>query len=402
MSRLLRAGAVGGPASNVERSVKAERPLRAERFASTARAPGAEPSAGAGPRGFNFQDLPSGLASLVFHFAVLIVLGLLYTEHAKPHLTEVIVDWQQGTDELAGGGGGTDGIEAVAEAAAPDEDWTKTADEMAEAVPNAEALLADAPVTSEFGEVTADIAPADGSSDVLATLAGMGEVGLRGIGTGGGSGGGEGKGNGPGMGDGVGPGSKTGIFGVSDEGSRIIYVFDRSESMNSRFTLNSSDGTSKSITTLEAAKSELTKSVNELSDGAEFQMIFYNDEPLPFPDHYQVNGLSKADAKTKEFAQQFIYQLPAQRNTNHIAALEMALKLKPDVIFLLTDGEEKDDPTSGEVRRLQGLARRSSTRINVINFCNEERPNSTLVSLAKRTKGQFKAILIRSLIDPKW
>lgn len=400
MSRLLRAGAVSGPATNLERSAKAERPQRAERSASAPSAPGAEPPAGARSRGFSFQDLPSGLASLVFHFSVLIILGLLVTEHTKPHLTEVIVDWHQGDDELAGGGGGTDGASTV-ESAMPDEDWTKTAADMAEAVPTGEALIADAPLTSDFGAVTADIAPSTGSSDALSAIAGMGESGLQGIGTGGGSGGGTGKGEGPGMGDGMGPGSETGVFGLRDEGTRIVYVFDRSESMNSVFTLTSK-GQSKSITTLEAAKSELTKSVNELHDGSQFGMIFYNDEPMAFTDHYQVNGLSKVDARIKGIAQEFIYQLVAQRNTNHVDALEMALRMKPDVVFLITDGEEKDDPSSSEVRRLTGLAKRAGARINVINFCNEERPNSTLVSLANRTKGQFKAILIRSLIDPKW
>ena len=240
-----------------------------------------------------------------------------------------------------------------------------------------------------------------GSSDALADLAAVGEVGLRGIGTGGGSGGGEGKGQGDGIGDGTGPGSATGVFGLRDEGRRIVYVFDRSESMNSKFTLNS-EGRSRSVTSLDAAKKELIKSINELADGGEFQMIFYNDEPLPFPDHYSTDGLSRADARTKEFAQQFVYNLIAERNTNHVDALLMAMKLKPDVIFLLTDGEEKDDPSSGEVRRLQGICRRNGTRINVIHFCYEERPNSSLVALAKRTGGQFKAIPIRSLIDPNW
>ena len=31
--------------------------------------------------------------------------------------------------------------------------------------------------------------------------------------------------------------------------------------------------------------------------------------------------------------------------TQHVKPLEIALRMKPDVIFLLTDGEEKDDPS---------------------------------------------------------
>jgi Mg-chelatase subunit ChlD len=92
----------------------------------------------------------------------------------------------------------------------------------------------------------------------------------------------------------------------------------------------------------------------------------------------------------------------AERNTNHLDALAMALELKPEVIFLMTDGEAKDDPTSGDIRKIQRIARKSGTRINVIHFVFEDRSNSTLESLAKRTGGQFKMINIRSVVDDKW
>ena len=80
----------------------------------------------------------------------------------------------------------------------------------------------------------------------------------------------------------------------------------------------------------------------------------------------------------------------------------MALKLKPDVIFLLTDGEAKDDPTSAQVRNFEKAVPPLGTRINVIHFCYEPRTNSTLIGLADKTGGKFKTILIRSLVDPDW
>jgi hypothetical protein len=395
MSRVLRAGTAAGPAPKIE--------PRAVRNAGRARSPDAAPEAP--PRGWAFQDLPSGLASLVFHFAVLIVLGLVVTESSRPHLTEVIVDWAEGTDELAGGGGGTDGTEDVLDPAPLDAALADAAaDDLASAVPELDnPLFTETQVVSEWGEVSDEIASPIGPSDVLADVASIGELGLRGIGTGGGSGGGRGKGHGPGVGDGTGPGSATGMFGLRDEGRRIVYVFDRSESMNSVFTYQYADGKSKSITSLQAAKDELLKSVNELSNGGEFAMVFYNDFAMAFQDHYAPDGISHADDRTKEAAQQFIYQLVAEQNTNHLAGLEMALALEPDVIFLLTDGEAKDDPTSSALRRIMQMRKRAKTRINVIHFCYEERPNSPLVSLATRTEGQFKSIPIKSLLDPtKW
>ncbi len=388
MSRVLRAGTPVGPVA---------RP--------TAK-PAAEPAAtGAdhrAARGFTFQDLPSGLASLVIHFTVLIVLGLVVTESTRPRLTEVVVNWDEGTDELAGGGGGTDGTEDVAEPPKLEEALSDDTADLAQAVPDVETLLTDPAVTSEWGEVTADIMPEVTSADageMFADFASMGDGAIRGLGTGGGRGGGRGQGDGLGIGDGTGPGSATGVFGLRDEGQRIVYVFDRSESMNSVLTLTSDDGDTE-LTFLEAAKEELTKSVEELADGSEFHMIFYNSTAVPFVG----NGdkLVKVDIETKEFARRFIYQLVAETNTNHVLGLSMALELKPDVIFLMTDGEFKDDPTRTDLNRLQRMARRAGTRINVIHFVFEPRTNSSLESLAKRTQGQFKTINIRSLIDPEW
>jgi hypothetical protein len=395
MSRVLRAGTAPGPAPNIE--------PRTARKSGAARA--AAPAAEGAARGWALQDLPSGLASLVFHFAVLIVLGLVVTETSQPHLTEVMVDWAEGTDELACGRGGTDGTEDVLDPAPIDSALADAAAaDLASAVPELEnPLFTETQVLSEWGTPTDEIAAPVGASDALADVASIGALGLRGIGTGGGSGGGLGKGHGPGEGDGTGPGSATGMFGLRDEGRRIVYVFDRSESMNSVFTYQYSDGKSKSITSLQAAKDELLKSVNELSDGGEFAMVFYNDFAMAFPDHYAADGISHADERTKELAQQFSYQLVAEQNTNHLAGLEMALELEPDVIFLLTDGEEKDDPTSAALRRIMKLRKRANTRINVIHFCYEERPHSSLAALAKRTDGQFKSIPIKSLLDPtKW
>jgi hypothetical protein len=378
MSRLLSAGTGNGPASDAEKSAWG---------------------------GFSFHDLPSGLASLVIHFTVLIVLGLVVTGSPRPHLVDLNVAWDQGTDELAGGGGGTDGTEDIEDPGDAATTLDEATESLAAAVPASEPLLSDA-VTSEWGETTAELTTTSLMSaetgDVFADLATIGESGLKGIGTGGGSGGGTGRSDGPGVGDGIGPGSKTGVFGLRDEGKRIVYAFDRSESMNSVFTLDIGDGRNVSVTFLEAAKEELSKSIAELSNGSQFQMIFYHSFALPYPGKYNKDGLCEADAETKEAAQQFIYELVAERNTNHLDALAMALELKPDVIFLMTDGEAKDDPTTGDIRKIQRIARRSGTRINVIHFVFEDRSNSTLESLAKRTGGQFKMINIRSLIDTKW
>jgi hypothetical protein len=74
----------------------------------------------------------------------------------------------------------------------------------------------------------------------------------------------------------------------------------------------------------------------------------------------------------------------------------MALRMKPDVIFLLTDGEAKDDPTNHELLKLQKL-NDGATRINVIQFCYTLRTGSSLVRLANENGGKHKFINISHL-----
>src|SRR5262245_20475949 len=101
MSRVLRAGTAPGPGPIVRPAVRpAAEAAPKGALRSTA------PTPAAPPRRFSFHDVPSGLASLVFHFSVLIVLGLVVTERSRPHLEEVVLNWDEGTNELAGGGGG--------------------------------------------------------------------------------------------------------------------------------------------------------------------------------------------------------------------------------------------------------------------------------------------------------
>ena len=65
----------------------------------------------------------------------------------------------------------------------------------------------------------------------------------------------------------------------------------------------------------------------------------------------------------------------------------MAIRLRPDVIFLLTDGEEKDDPSPAELARLRKL-NNGRTKINVIQICLEVREAGAMGTLAKENGGR--------------
>jgi hypothetical protein len=147
---------------------------------------------------------------------------------------------------------------------------------------------------------------------------------------------------------------RTSVFGVSGEGYKFVYVFDRSGSMG---------GSGR--TALDAAKAELLKSLDDLSDIHQFEIVFYNENPTVM----QLAGPGRmvfATPPNKAAARHFIAGIPADGATNHEQALLLALRLQPDVIFFLTDA---DDPVLNRrqlarIRELNGGA----TSINSIEF----------------------------------
>ncbi len=164
--------------------------------------------------------------------------------------------------------------------------------------------------------------------------------------------------------------------GLTGTGSRFVYVVDRSGSMNSGGLIH-------------AARAELEASLNSLTEAQQFQVIFYNDDALTFS---PMAGPTKMYPGTKEnikLAIDFVKQTPALGGTAHMAGLEPALKLAPDVIFFLTDAD--DGLTPGEFNRLSRL-NRSNASINVIVFGLTEQANNvtqTFTRLTRETRGQF-------------
>ncbi|TWU23330.1 hypothetical protein Pla52o_28660 [Novipirellula galeiformis] len=179
----------------------------------------------------------------------------------------------------------------------------------------------------------------------------------------------------------------TMVFGISGSGSRFVYVFDRSDSMNGNGGMP-----------LRAAKRELIQSLNSLTDRQRFQIIFYNDQPQPF----QIVGvplqLMQGEKATLARAQRYVDSITAYGSTEHDSALKLALRMDPDVIFFLTDARIPRLSTSqlGEIRR---RAQRSGTTIHAIEFGADPLApaDSFLRDLAAQNLGQYQYVDIRSL-----
>ena len=115
---------------------------------------------------------------------------------------------------------------------------------------------------------------------------------------------------------------RASFFGVRASGRVFIYVVDRSGSM-------------ADADRLIRAKREIRRSVADLRFPQRFQVIFYNDQPQSMPG----GGIpTSADPAAKAQLLRWLDLVDAEGETDPRAALDRALGLRPDAVFLLSDG----------------------------------------------------------------
>ena len=123
------------------------------------------------------------------------------------------------------------------------------------------------------------------------------------------------------------------FFGVRAEGQLFIYVVDCSGSM-------------VDADRLDRAKRELRRSVAGLQFPQRFKVIFYNDQAIPMP-----GALPKsADRNAKDQLNAWLDLVQPDGETDPRSALSLALALKPDAVFLLSDGAFPDGTVEAVAR----------------------------------------------------
>jgi hypothetical protein len=200
-------------------------------------------------------------------------------------------------------------------------------------------------------------------------------------GSSGGSGAGSGSGDGLGGDGSAGEGGDgqggTSLFGIWDKGERFVYVIDRSSSM-------------EHYGKLAAARRELESSLGRLEDSIEFHVLLYNQQVQPLNVRGS-NGLVRATAINKNGVLKQLRLVLPDGGTQHGLALQAALKLRPTVVYFLTDAEDPGltDRDIGTVaRQLKG-----ATRVHCIQF--GEMPGQAptagnwLQKLAEATGGRY-------------
>ena len=318
------------------------------------------PRPAAGPPRF---ELPSWLMSVVLHVAILLALGLTLRLAPPRGVTGertaevgIALKHQEGdheyyeTESDAGGANA-----AVSEGRAA---RTNLAD-----------FLADQPPVDPGSSLPA-------AMNVIGTAV-LGEDGMPNAG---------GLSEGPaGRKGSIGGKARPSLFGITAEGWKFVYVFDRSDSMNWH-----------DRKPLRAAKAELLASLESLERVHQFQIIFYNQKPEIFNPSGQRNKLAFATEQNKRNAHRFVGGITATGGTEHVAALKLAITLKPDVIFFLTDA---DDPPLSTGQLYDINRRAAGITIHAVEFGlgPERNSNNFLVKLARQNGGEHYYVDVSKL-----
>ncbi|HEY4235466.1 MAG TPA: hypothetical protein VGM76_18690 [Lacipirellulaceae bacterium] len=176
-------------------------------------------------------------------------------------------------------------------------------------------------------------------------------------------------------GPGTGGKASVKVFGVQGTGTKFVYVFDRSSSMEGA--------------PLAAAKQQLIESINSLEAIHQFQIIFFNHQMRTFDASGGGHRIAFATDRSKQLAAKFIGGITADGGTDRLAALRAAVAMQPDVIFFLTDD---DDPMpESELAEVKQLNKRANATICTIQFGEgtQQKSDNFLVQLARQTGGQY-------------
>ncbi|HWB00967.1 MAG TPA: vWA domain-containing protein, partial [Pirellulales bacterium] len=167
------------------------------------------------------------------------------------------------------------------------------------------------------------------------------------------------------------PKTKTQFLGSSSSGQRFAFVIDNSGSM-------------KSSGKFDLARTELYRAISMMKPYNYFYVVFYSDRPYPmFEPEVEKDMVAATPANVQK-----LYQWLAKMETNSGGkapdAVELCVKLKPDVIYLLTDGKYYGN----QVEDISRMCKAAKIPVNTIGLKTEEGIEG-LKTIAEKTGGQF-------------
>jgi hypothetical protein len=296
------------------------------------------------------RALPAWAFSLLFHFGVIVLLGLAVQESPRGAAEE---------------SGRIAGIVLKRTSAEGDlyEGEDVIANELAEEQAQPADLISVLPSESVAAELGEDLPQAPDPGPGTTTGGGTPDAAQLT------------PGGGPRRGALSGSKARVSLFGVEGEGTKFVYLFDRSSSMEGP--------------PLAAAKRQLIESLRSLDSVHQFHIIFFNTRTQSFDITGGGRRVAFATDRNKQLAANFVGGIVADGGTDRLVALRESLSFAPDVIFFLTDA---DDPMSrSELDAIARANRRAQTAICVIEFGRRQTPSpgNFLSTLAHESGGQY-------------
>jgi hypothetical protein len=179
----------------------------------------------------------------------------------------------------------------------------------------------------------------------------------------------------------TGPQAQLSLFGSAPaKGRSFVFLIDRSASMGHA-----------GLGAIAAAAKELATSIDALGPEHKFQVIAYNQKPLSLGG----GDLLPATPENKRKLIDFVANTVAFGATEHELGLFAALRYKPEVIFLLTDGGDPE-LKPGQLRSIRDAAA-GRTEIHCLHFGSgpQEEDDNVLMRLAQQTGGSYLYIDMR-------
>ncbi|NOX58592.1 MAG: VWA domain-containing protein [Planctomycetes bacterium] len=162
-----------------------------------------------------------------------------------------------------------------------------------------------------------------------------------------------------------------GLGGEARSARRIIYVVDRSGSMMGVF---------------EDLRKELKRSIDRLRKSQKYHVVFYStDPPIEAPPNRLVNAIRASKSRTFDF----IDQVTPEGMTQPIEAMRRAFRLKPDLIYFLSDGDIPEAELLKE--NLIKWNRREKVKIFTISYVSAA-GRQLLEEIARTHNGQFRFV----------
>lgn len=317
------------------------------------------------------ESLLSFFVSIAFHSAVLMFLAIFVYSNSKtqePLPAEILnaeIEPEEKIEELA-----IEEVEVDNLMAASDDTDSSQAEDARELANASDPPPVKVVLAADRGVLPADVA-GSGNGFGGNALSGLGET--------------AGSGNAPGNGDGQRGDGEVGFFGAKDKGDTFVFIVDCSGSMTTA-TTTYNPRLQMALSRFVRARQELYLSLGQLGRAQKFYVIFYNSQTFPMFYPQNAKDLMPATPNNLGLARSWIQQAQPGGGTEPQDAFKLALALRPQVIFFLTDGA-----IPGVTRKIAKEHNVSRTRIHTIAFGTQNNED-ILKGIAQDNQGRFRFV----------